>query len=326
MVCRLVREEVSSPEGLVFRVVVYQPGVDSGAMRVERWTRQGSGDGDGDDVHWRDVSADNATSIYGRDDSSLIADGSGVKRRIAVWRLSQSPRTAPGSAMTESCFPPGSATEPWRLGVAKYASTAYCTGIVHPAAIWTSGKLQERRGWDRMIGLKPWPVRQDAFSQSNLGFEVQTWRLCYRFLMIHHFPQETSWAEDGPGGGLEHAPRSMEAGALRHKNEPLPSWTFEYTRSHMLRRSYNGFGSSTQITSESSAEYFLRDQRAGTPWTTHPPFSVEYVSRVVRRDAIAGRESQPNYSYHLVDGTIPAPPRLDDPRASVSQTRAAARC
>jgi RHS repeat-associated protein len=35
-----------------------------------------------------------------------------------------------------------------------------------------------------------WPVRRDPFSTYRAGFEVRTYRLCQRVLMLHHFPDE----------------------------------------------------------------------------------------------------------------------------------------
>lgn len=35
-----------------------------------------------------------------------------------------------------------------------------------------------------------WPVRTDAFSRYEYGFEVRTWRLCQQVLMFHNFPDE----------------------------------------------------------------------------------------------------------------------------------------
>ena len=37
---------------------------------------------------------------------------------------------------------------------------------------------------------KDWPVRRDPFSSYRAGFEVRTYRLCRRALMLHHFPRE----------------------------------------------------------------------------------------------------------------------------------------
>lgn len=37
---------------------------------------------------------------------------------------------------------------------------------------------------------KEWPVRLDPFSKYRSRFEVRTYRLCHRVLMLHHFPEE----------------------------------------------------------------------------------------------------------------------------------------
>lgn len=47
-------------------------------------------------------------------------------------------------------------------------------------ASYTSGQGRE----------KLWPVRLDPFSKYRSCFEIRTYRLCHRVLMLHHFPQE----------------------------------------------------------------------------------------------------------------------------------------
>ncbi len=39
-------------------------------------------------------------------------------------------------------------------------------------------------------GRHDWLVRKDPFSTYRSGFEIRTYRLCHRVLMIHHFPEE----------------------------------------------------------------------------------------------------------------------------------------
>ena len=41
-------------------------------------------------------------------------------------------------------------------------------------------------------GNTEWPVRSDPFSNYRAGFEIRTYRLCQRVLMLHHFPQDAA--------------------------------------------------------------------------------------------------------------------------------------
>jgi len=65
----------------------YRPRVEGLFSRIERWTEAATGD-----VHWRSVSRDNVTTIYGRDDRSRVVDpaeaDSTHPRRIFEWPAS----------------------------------------------------------------------------------------------------------------------------------------------------------------------------------------------------------------------------------------------
>lgn len=68
-----------------FKVALYRLRVDSGNMRVERWSSKA----DPGDVHWRTKTSDNETTIYGDSDDSRILNTSGG-RRIFSWMRSRS--------------------------------------------------------------------------------------------------------------------------------------------------------------------------------------------------------------------------------------------
>jgi hypothetical protein len=67
---------------------------------------------------------------------------------------------------------------------------------------------------------------------------------------------------------------------------------------HLLIRSTNNLGAETQVEYASSTQFYLADQRAGTPWITRLPFPVHVVERVVTHDHISGNHFVTRYSYH----------------------------
>lgn len=49
-------------DGVPYRVRRYRPRIEGLFARIEKWTREGDGD-----IHWRVITGDNLTSVYGRD-------------------------------------------------------------------------------------------------------------------------------------------------------------------------------------------------------------------------------------------------------------------
>ncbi|MGB1015140.1 MAG: SpvB/TcaC N-terminal domain-containing protein, partial [Nannocystaceae bacterium] len=71
-----------------FTIHRYRPRVEGLFARIERWTHNVTGD-----VHWRAISAENVTSIYGRDNHSRVFDPSertAAPSRIFEWLLCES--------------------------------------------------------------------------------------------------------------------------------------------------------------------------------------------------------------------------------------------
>jgi len=53
--------------------------------RIERWTEAGSGQ-----THWRSISRDNLTTVYGKDANSRIADPADPAGRVFSWLIAES--------------------------------------------------------------------------------------------------------------------------------------------------------------------------------------------------------------------------------------------
>ncbi|KAI5458444.1 65kDa B protein-domain-containing protein [Mariannaea sp. PMI_226] len=205
-----------------FHVAIYRPRVDTRSVRIERWTSEA----DPADVHWRTISADNATAIYGDSDASRIADTSDGRRRIFSWMLSRSydacgnaveytykQEDGKGIANANGSMPAWERNRSQEsrcrqkyIKRVKYGNRTPNRDLV----TWEASKWPEDWMFELVFDYgehdqdnpstadshTDWPVRQDPFSQYHAGFEVRTYRLCRRVLMFHHFPERTKLSEN----------------------------------------------------------------------------------------------------------------------------------
>ncbi|MDR6413494.1 RHS repeat-associated protein [Pseudarthrobacter sulfonivorans] len=189
---------------LSYSVLRYQPRIESSFARIERWTRS-----DGD-VHWRSISRENISSVYGLDLHSRIADPDDPLR-IFSWLICASYDNK-GNATEYEYVPESSdgvdlaaAHERHRTDQGRSANRLL--KAVHYGNR-DSQLVYETLAPDRWMftlvldygehdmdnpaphhsGRRP--CRQDPFSRYRSGFEVRTYRLCRRALMFHHFPDE----------------------------------------------------------------------------------------------------------------------------------------
>ncbi|KAH8654845.1 virulence plasmid 65kDa B protein-domain-containing protein, partial [Ilyonectria robusta] len=204
-----------------FMVRVYAPRIITDFSWIERWTRLS----DPDDMHWRVVSPENITTIFGASDTSRIYDTAAVaasgRRRIFSW-LQDEVYDSRGNAMTFSYKRDNSegidlaqAHELNRSDHSRSANAYLKTiryGNVAPnrdASTWeafpASSLTRDQATWKFSVVLDygdesaseqalsgtagSWVCRQDPFSRHNAGFEVRTYRLCRRVLVFHHFDE-----------------------------------------------------------------------------------------------------------------------------------------
>ena len=206
------------------RVTLYRPRVEGLFARIERWTRLSDGD-----THWRSISRDNVTTMYGRDDNSRIADPDNPshvfswlicesfddKGNAIVYRYAKEnsasldklgPCEANRSPASRSC---GRCLKRIFYGN-RTANRDPDTWAAHsattlPASEWMfevvfdygEGHYQAQKDDDgRAFAWAiphaedgKWPARLDPFSNCRAGFEVRSYRLCRRILMFHHFQE-----------------------------------------------------------------------------------------------------------------------------------------
>jgi RHS repeat-associated protein len=210
---------VSDPPG--FTIQRYRPRIEGLFARIERWTENQTGI-----IHWRSVSRDNVTTLYGETENSRIfnpADkGSSQPPRIFTWLICQS-YDDKGNAIAYEYVGEDSrridtaqAHEGNRTGQSreanrylqrvKYGNTVsrllpgfattkwlfevvfdYGEGYLESQPVDAQGRQTVRAG---LAAAEPWLARPDPVSTYRSGFEVRTYRLCRRVLMFHHLKTE----------------------------------------------------------------------------------------------------------------------------------------
>ncbi len=201
-----------------YRVRRYRPRIESLFARIERWTDTATGE-----THWRSITRDNVTTLYGRTPESRIADPEDPLRAFS-WLICES-RDDRGNAILYRYQPEDSSSANRSAVHERNRSDRSRSANRYPKRIHYGNttparpgeNLNERTDWlfevvfdygeghferigevgddPRIVEATPerrtaWPVRLDPVSSYRAGFEVRTYRLCRRILMFHHFAEE----------------------------------------------------------------------------------------------------------------------------------------
>ncbi len=207
-------EDFTSAPG--FSIRRYRPRIDAASSRIERWTNIATGE-----MHWRSITRDDITTFYGKTNESRIFDPACADpkhpTRISAWLICESfddrgnaveydykAEDSTGVSGTLTCeanrTPEQRGANRYlkrirygntisRLDSARFAFTQWLFELVldygeHHPLTPTPGDSG------------PWACRNDPFSSYRSGFEVRTYRLCRRFLMFHHFKNESGVGND----------------------------------------------------------------------------------------------------------------------------------
>jgi hypothetical protein len=189
-----------------FTVRRYRPRVEASFSRIERWTNSESGD-----IHWRSITRDNVTSIFGDNDNSRIFEPND-RLRVFTWLVSQT-YDDKGNVMNYVYKSENSdgvdlskAHENLRTERSRSANR-YPKRIKYGnrrSRLTDNFNLQDEPWMFEVIfdygdhdeltpsihESQPWPARSDPFSTYRPTFELRTYRLCQRVLMFHNFPEE----------------------------------------------------------------------------------------------------------------------------------------
>ena len=190
-----------------FLVRQYRPRTEGLFARIERWTNEQG------ETHWRSITKDNITSLYGKTERSRIFDPD-AKTHVFTWLICEC-YDDKGNAIlydykkedSKGVLLASPANERNRTddsrGANRYLKRIkYCNATPRQE----NEDLSARNDW-RMelvfdygehdvaiptpneLAAQEWSLRMDPFSSYRAGFEVRTYRLCQRALMFHRFPE-----------------------------------------------------------------------------------------------------------------------------------------
>ncbi|RYN16671.1 hypothetical protein AA0112_g12390 [Alternaria arborescens] len=192
--------------GVTYTIRQYRPRIEGAFSRIEQWSQSCTGD-----IHWRVITGDNTTTIYGESRASKIYDPLQGPLRCFSWLLSRGfddkgnvytyEYKAEDSEGVDTLAP----QEHNRTELSR-SSQRYMKRIKYGNRVSrVVDSSCEDRDWMFEVvfdyGEHPvegtaveevfkWDVRPDPFSSYRAGFELRTYRLCKRVLMFHHFEHE----------------------------------------------------------------------------------------------------------------------------------------
>jgi RHS repeat-associated protein len=190
----------------------YRPRIEGLFARIERWTDKKTGIS-----HWRSISKDNITTLYGKREDARIADPNDITR-IFTWLIcesyddkgnailyeykSEDDKNIDRTALHERNRLRGEQFPQRYLKHIKYGNRTPRVGGEDLTARtdWLFEVVFDYGEHDPLAPttseVQLWPVRQDPFSLYRATFDVRTYRLCRRVLMFHHFPDDLESVHD----------------------------------------------------------------------------------------------------------------------------------
>ncbi len=196
--------------GVHYQVCPYRPRVEGSFARIERWVALDSGIS-----HWRTISRDNVTALYGFDPDSRIAAPDDPRKIFAYLPCrrfdDRGNLTLYQYAAEDGAGVAPSAHEANRReadrAVQRYLKRVLYGNRRPYEPDWSEHgpetPLPDEWLFEVVLDYgdhrseaptpmpdRPWPVRPDPFSSYRAGFEVRTYRRCRRSLLFHHFRDE----------------------------------------------------------------------------------------------------------------------------------------
>jgi RHS repeat-associated protein len=207
---------VRTVDGVAYRIQDFRPRIEGLFARIEHWTNLQTGAS-----HWRSISRDNITSLYGENNNSRIFDPADPDPehpgRVFSWLISESyddkgnvvvyeykEENTDGVHLSEAhernrTFASRSAGR--YLKRIRYGNRI--SRLVEPDAALNDWMFEAVFDYGEHDADNPspndggvWLCRHDPFSGYRAGFEVRSYRLCQRVLMFHHFPDEEAVGEN----------------------------------------------------------------------------------------------------------------------------------
>ncbi|MDJ0581480.1 SpvB/TcaC N-terminal domain-containing protein [Crocosphaera sp.] len=203
------RKETLAPRnlnGTSYCIQRYRPRTEGLFARIECWTNLESGE-----THWRSLSKDNVTTLYGKTAESRIVDPNDATR-IFSWLICESYDDKGNVISYEYKSENSEGIDTTQVHERNRndnirSANRYLKRIKYGnqtprqshedlslqtdwmfETVFDYGEHDLENPTPNDIGI--WSVRNDPFSSYRAGFEVRTYRLCQRVLMFHHFPEE----------------------------------------------------------------------------------------------------------------------------------------
>src|ERR1019366_498577 len=193
-------------DGALYTISSYRPRIEGLFARIEHWTNQQTGE-----IHWRSLSKDNIITLYGKHKDSRIADPEDPSH-IFSWLICKS-YDDKGNEITYTYKAEDSTninlfqTQERNRTDRTRSTNRYVKRIRYGNRTPRQPDADLTQPTDMCFEIVfdygehdiatpspredvPWSTRPDAFSTYRAGFEVRTYRLCWRVLMFHHFPDE----------------------------------------------------------------------------------------------------------------------------------------
>lgn len=296
------KPERRTVDGIPYLVQKYRPRVEGLFARIERWTAVADGV-----IHWRSLTPDNITTLYGSDNNSRIVDPADPTperpTRIFEWLISAS-YDDKGNAILYRYAQENSdnvdlsqANERNRSRSAKRYIKRILYGNRAPNRDAEGNAIDPRTlsPTDWMFEVvfdygehdsdaptpndaNEWLCRHDPFSQYRSGFEVRTYRLCQRVLMFHHLEDVEDIGRNCLVRSTDLTYRDLRNNADdRQRGHPVASFIGSITQNGYKRKD--------------GGSYLRRGL---------PPLEFEYSEAVVHEEVIeADAENLENLPYGL---------------------------
>jgi RHS repeat-associated protein len=240
---RLARDPFASPAGKSgYTVRRYRPRIEGPFARIERWTDNETGIS-----HWRSISRDNITTLYGEHEDARIADPADPTR-VFAWLICETYDDKGNAVLyrykaeNDANIEPAAPWERNRL-LGRGFPQRYVKNILYGNRTprRAGEDLRRRDDWvfevvfdygehDRTMPttaeVRTWPARPDPFSLFRSTFDLRTYRLCRRILMFHHFPEEL-------GGTVDYLVKSTD---LDYNESSVASFVSSVTQTGYVQR------------------------------------------------------------------------------------------
>ena len=224
-------------DGRDYTVQRYRPRIEGLFARIEQWRDKKSGD-----VHWRSITKDNVSSIYGKSANSRIADPDDPTR-VFKWLLEETAddkgnlilyeyKQENSQNVSESLPHEKNRLANGNAYANQYLKRVrYCNKTPKPSkpkdwlleVVFDYGEHDAEN--PQVTEARPWPCRQDPFSSFRPGFEIRTYRLCRRVLMFHRFAE------------LGKSPCLVRSTDLHHAEGPVASFVASVSQTSYVRNS-----------------------------------------------------------------------------------------